>query len=51
MRAGQTYVNIHSNIWPGGEVRSQIIPPSNPNGFGFHTGESEHSGHSGAAGH
>jgi hypothetical protein len=24
MRAGATYVNIHSSLWAGGEVRSQI---------------------------
>lgn len=28
MRSGATYVNIHSNIWPGGEVRSQIVLPN-----------------------
>ena len=24
LRAGATYANIHTSIWPGGEVRSQI---------------------------
>ena len=24
MRAGSLYVNVHSTVWPGGEVRSQI---------------------------
>jgi hypothetical protein len=24
MRAGKTYVNVHSTKWPGGEIRSQI---------------------------
>ena len=24
MRAGALYVNVHSTLWPGGEVRSQI---------------------------
>ncbi|HTH38593.1 MAG TPA: CHRD domain-containing protein [Pyrinomonadaceae bacterium] len=28
MRAGKTYANIHSNIWPGGEIRSQIAMQS-----------------------
>ncbi|NOT47693.1 MAG: CHRD domain-containing protein [Acidobacteria bacterium] len=28
MRNGTTYANIHSTIWPGGEVRSQISLPA-----------------------
>lgn len=50
MRAGTTYANIHTNIWPGGEVRSQIVMPNTatlpreefPQQF-----EAPHSGHTG----
>ena len=24
IRAGHTYVNVHTNKWPGGEIRGQI---------------------------
>lgn len=26
MQNGKTYVNVHSSVWPGGEIRSQIEP-------------------------
>lgn len=26
LNAGQLYVNIHSNLFPGGEIRGQILP-------------------------
>lgn len=41
IRAGKTYVNIHSTKWPGGEVRSQI----GPDGHGEHDDNGEHSEH------
>jgi CHRD domain len=30
IRAGATYANVHSTLWPGGEIRSQIIHTGKP---------------------
>lgn len=45
IRAGTTYVNIHSNIWPGGEVRSQIATQSQNGPVFVGTGQSNHGSH------
>jgi len=38
MKAGKTYVNVHSSKFPGGEIRSQI----GPSGLADHTGHADH---------
>ncbi len=46
IRAGTTYVNIHSNIWPGGEIRSQIMQSGEgSNGLILQSAGPEHSAH------
>jgi hypothetical protein len=46
MQAGKTYANVHSSMFPGGEVRAQIIREGSDNGqVSFRSGEPVHSGH------
>jgi hypothetical protein len=45
VNAGVTYVNIHSNLWPGGEIRSQLVQQGGLNGVSLRTIESEHGAH------
>jgi hypothetical protein len=33
MEAGQTYLNIHTNVFPGGEIRGTLEPVPEPGTF------------------
>lgn len=46
MQAGKTYANVHSTMFPGGEIRSQIIRTGGGGGQSqFRSSEPVHSGH------
>ena len=45
MRAGATYVNVHTMRWPGGEIRGQIDSPARGRGNGNgHDGDDDDDG-------